>query len=557
MGGGATHGVIFYVTLALAISVTLNILLKRLGISQVIGYILTGTVVSYGLGLKHLADSRVLAEVAEFGIVFLMFTIGLELSLERLRSLKRYIFFNGGLQLVVTTAILFPVTHSLLGLDLTPSIIISLALPLSSTAVVMSYLKHSKEIHLPYGQHAMGMLIFQDLAVIPILLLIGFLRHQEVSLSLLLMDTLTGAAVITALFLVGRRVMSWILGFAAESGEEELFIGLVLVITVGASVGAHALGFTYSLGAFMAGVAVAETRYLHRVEADIAAFRDLLLGTFFVTVGLKIDIGYFAHHALRIVSMLVAVMVLKSLVIFLVVRLKASKNVAIESALALSQLGEFSFAIFALAMNGGLLEPALEQDLIMMVVLSLLITPFYLDKIHPLVSRYCCPEEPHAELLPPARKRGHIIVCGYSVVGKIVARDLRARGLDYLVVDNSLKHVNEGLDRGEPIVLGDLSRRRVAEALAVESASAVIVTLDNPEKKRLVCETVLAVNPRVNLVVKILTLEEKNLLADLKVPSMVDSKQEVAHILVDRALHPQPPQTPASESALQRSGSTQ
>ncbi len=547
MSSSATHGVIFYVTLALAISVALNIVLKRLGISQVIGYILTGTVVSYGLGLKQLADSQVLSEVAEFGIVFLMFTIGLELSLERLRSLKRYIFFNGSLQVVLTASLLFVILRYLLELDYTSSIIVSLALSLSSTAVVLGFLKQSKEIHLPYGQHAMGILIFQDLAVIPMLLLIGFLRHQEASLSLLVMDALFGVGAILALFLIGRRLVGWLLRFAAESGEEELFIGLVLVITIGASVGAHELGFTYSLGAFMAGVAVAETRYLHKVEADIVAFRDLLLGTFFVTVGLKIDLAYFVEHAGRILLLLVAVMLLKSLLIFLVVRIKASKNVALETALALAQLGEFSFAIFALAENGQLLDPALEQELIMMVVLSLMITPFYLGHIHRLVSRYCCPEEPHAELLPPTGHRDHVIVCGYSVVGKIVARDLRARGIDYLVVDNSMKHVSEGLDRGEPIYLGDLSRRQVAEALAVEHATAVIVTLDNPEKKRLVCETVLSVNPEVNLVVKILTLEEKQLLADLEIPSIIDSKLEVAHLLVDRALHPRSPERPMME----------
>ncbi len=530
------HEVILYVTLALAISVALNILFKRLGISQVIGYILTGTIIAYAFDLKHLADSRALGEIAEFGIVFLMFSIGLEMSLKRLKELKRFVFINGGLQVVVTAVILFLVTRYLLEIDVTSALIIALSLSLSSTAVVLAYLKHSKEIHLPYGQRAMGILIFQDIAVIPILLLIGFLQYREASVGLLLFDTLVGAGVIVLLFVVGRRLVGWILRFAAETGEEELFIGLVLVITVGASMGAHELGFTYSLGAFIAGMAIAETHYLHKVESDIAAFRDLLLGTFFVTVGLKIDLGYLVAHAGQVLLLLLAVMALKSLLIYAVVRPGSSRNVALESALSLAQIGEFSFAIFALAMNGGLLDSELEQTLIMMVVLSMVLTPFYLGRVHPLVSRYCCPEEPHVELAPLSGHSNHVVVCGYSVVGKIVARDLRARGIDYVVVDNSMKHVHEGLDRGEPIYLGDLSRRSVAEALSLEKASAVIVTLDNPEKKRLVCETVLEVNPDANLVVKILTLEEKALLADLNIREMVDSKQEVAHILVDRAM---------------------
>ncbi|RTZ74725.1 MAG: hypothetical protein DSZ02_04685 [Gammaproteobacteria bacterium] len=240
-----------------------------------------------------------------------------------------------------------------------------------------------------------------------------------------------------------------------------------------------------------------------------------------------------------IVLLLVLVMLLKSAIIFLIVRMSTHKAVALETALSLAQMGEFSFAIFALATSGKLLDPQLEQMLIMMVVLSMVITPFYLQRVHPAVSRLCCQEEPHEDLTPLSERSNHVIVCGYSVVGKIVARDLRTRGLDYVIIDNSLKHVKEGLDRGEPIYLGDLSKKPVAEALSLENAQAVIVTLDNPEKKRLVCETVLTVNPDAVLVVKIMTLEEKALLADLEISNIVDSKQEVAHILVERALNPE------------------
>jgi len=539
MSESAVQTVVLYVTSALAISVILNILLKRLGISQVIGYIATGTIIAYAFDLRHLNDSEVLEEIAEFGIVFLMFTIGLELSLGRLGTLKRFVFVDGSLQVVVTAVSVFVISHYLLDIELTSALIIALALALSSTAVVLSYLKHSKEIHLPYGQRAMGILVFQDIAVIPILLLIGLLQVREASISLLLFDTLLGAAVVLGLFLLGRPLTAWILRFAADTGEEELFIGLVLVITIGSSVVAHQFGFTYSLGAFLAGMAIAETKYLHKVEADIASFRDLLLGTFFVTVGLKIDLAYLFEHLGMIVLLLVTVMLLKSSIIFLIVRMSAHRMVALETALSLAQMGEFSFAIFALATSGKLLDPQLEQMLIMMVVLSMIITPFYLHRVHPLVSRFCCQEEPHEDLTPLSQRAGHVIVCGYSVVGKIVARDLRARGLDYVIIDNSLKHVKEGVDRGEPIYLGDLSKKTIAEALSLDNARAVIVTLDNPEKKRLVCETVLEVNPDAVLVVKIMTLEEKALLADLSISNIVDSKQEVAHILVERALNPE------------------
>ena len=536
MSQNAVQTVFFYITAALAISVVLNLFLKRLGISQVIGYIATGTIIAYAFDLRHLNDSRVLAEVAEFGIVFLMFTIGLELSLSRLRALKQHIFFNGGMQVLVTAGAMFLLVHRLFGVELVSSVIIAMALSLSSTAVVLSYLKHSKEIHLPYGQRSMGILVFQDIAVIPMLLLIGLLQNRHGDPSGVLLQTLVSFVIVLAIFLVARRFTTWVLRVGAESGEEELFIGLVLVLAVGASLAAHEAGFTYSLGAFLAGMAIAETKYLHKVEADMAPFRDLLLGTFFVSVGLKIDLGFFLEHWWKILAMLAVLMAMKALIIFVIVRLHASRTVALETALSLAQLGEFSFAIFALANNAGLLDPQLEQMLIMMVAFSLLITPFYLSRVHPLVSRLCCQEEPHEDLSPLSERRNHVIVCGYGIVGKIVARDLRVRREDYVVIDISLKHVREGLDRGEPVYLGDLSKKPVAEAISLENARAVIVTLDNPEKKRLICETVLEVNPKANLVVKIQTLGEKQLLADLEIPHIVDSKREVAHLLVDQAL---------------------
>ena len=281
---------------------------------------------------------------------------------------------------------------------------------------------------------------------------------------------------------------------------------------------------------------IAETKYHHKVEADIASFKDLLLGVFFITVGMKIDLAFFVTHFWNILGILAAVMALKSAIIFALIRLSSPTPVALKTALALAQIGEFSFAIFALAASDGLLEPSLQQYLIMMVVVSLVLTPFYLPKIHPLVVRFFQQEGLHDDLGTVAERRDHIIVCGYSTVGKFVADALKAKGMDYVVIDNSLKHVKEGLANGEPVFLGDLSKPAIAEALHTENASAVIVTLDNPEKKSLICETVLSINPGANLVVKILTLEEKTSLEALHVGHIVDGKHEVAKVLVDQAL---------------------
>lgn len=526
-----------YALAALAISVSLNLILKRFGISQVIGYIATGVILVYGFNLHHLRHDHSLEEIAEFGIVFLMFTIGLELSLPRLNTLKQIVFVNGALQVLLSALAVFAIAYGLFNLSITPSIIIASAFALSSTAVVLSYLKSSKEIHLPYGQRTMGILIFQDIAVIPILLLIGFLASDGGDWKSTLLHTTESAVLIMViLFYVGRPLMTWLLHFAADSGVEEFFLGSVLVIAIGASLLADAMGFTYSLGAFLAGVIIAETKYHKKVEVDIASFKDLLLGVFFVTVGMKIDLEFFAHNALTITGLLLATMLLKSIIIYGLIRLNSSRPIALKTAFALAQLGEFSFAIFALAATDGLLDPSLEQYLIMMVVVSLILTSFYLPKVHPFVLKRFRQEGLHSDLTPIAARHNHIIVCGYSTVGKFVTQKLRERGVEYVIIDNSHKHVMEGLAYGEPIYLGDLSKASSAEALHTENASAVMITLDNPEKKELICENVLSINPHANLVVKILTLEEKMKLEPLHIDHIVDGKEEVANVLVNQAL---------------------
>ncbi len=531
--------VLNYVIITLGISVILNLLLKRFGISQIIGYIMTGTIIVYLFDLRHMTDSHTLELVGEFGIVFLMFTIGLEISLQKLNSMKMDVFGNGLMQVGVTALLFYGVSHYLFEVPNIASVIISLAFSLSSTAVVLTFLKTSKEIHLPYGQRSMGILIFQDIAVIPILLLIGFLSVEDASVSEILFQTAWSAVLLVGLlFTVGKHVMTWLLHFSANSMEEELFMGSVLVIVFAASMAAHMAGFTYSLGAFVAGMIIAETKYHHKVETDIAPFKDLLLGTFFVTVGMKIDLVYFSQHIGPIVGVLLLVLVAKMLIIFTVMRLTSTRRTSLKTALALSQVGEFSFAVFALASSSKLMDSELIQFLVLVVVLSMIITPFLITKIGTITNKIFSKSQTLGNVI--LQKKGgrtnHVVICGYSVVGRFVVDKLHNRGVKYVIVDYSMKHVRQGLAKEEEIYWADISKPSILDALEVESASAVIVTLENLEKKHAVCQAVLNHAPNINLIVKVSSLEEKEALKDLPISVIVDGKREVAKVLVDEAL---------------------
>lgn len=532
------ENVLLYVIIALGISIVLNIFLKKLGVSQIIGYIFTGTIIVYAFGLRDVTDSHTLEMVGEFGIVFLMFTIGLEISLAKMNTMRKEIFGNGVMQVGFTAVVAYLIGHYAFALDEKSSIIIALAFGLSSTAVVLSYLKSTKEIYTPYGQRATGILIFQDIAVIPILILISFLMSDgEQSLFDIMSHTLMSAVVVIGLlFVVGKRVMTWLLHFSASSELDELFMGSVLFIVVSASLLANYMGFTYSLGAFVAGMIIAETKYHHKVEVDISPFKDILLGTFFVTVGMKIDVAFFMDNLFLIVGLFTMILLLKTGIMFALLRLSSSSSVALKTALSLSQVGEFSFVIFAVAGAGGLLDEELASLLVLIVIFSMVLTPFFIIRINAVVDALIKEKDFTTDMTPLAKRRDHVIVCGYSVVGKFVTKHLEEIDAPYVVVDNSHKHVSEALADGIEAYLGDASKLPILEALHIENAAAIIVTLDNMEKKRLICEAVLKHSKDVNLIVKVISLEEKEELKDLGITTIVDGKVEVARVLVERMM---------------------
>ena len=529
---------LLYVIVALGISIVLNIILKKIGISQIIGYIFTGTIIVYAFDLHSAVHSHELELIGEFGIVFLMFTIGLEISLAKMGSMKQEIFGNGLLQVGLTTLVVYLGAHYLFALDAKSAIIVALAFSLSSTAVVLSYLKSSKEIYTPYGQKATGILIFQDIAVIPILIFIGFLTSEGgESIYVILGHTLLSAfIVLLLLFVVGKYIVTWLLHFSASSELDELFMGSVLFIVVGASLFASFMGFTYSLGAFVAGMVIAETRYHHKVEADIAPFKDILLGTFFVTVGMKVDLSVFMSNIGTIVGLFVLVLVLKTLLIYLVLKFSQSSATSLKTALSLSQVGEFSFVIFAVASAGNILDDSLISLLVLVVIFSMVLTPFFITRINAFVEGVIKESDVITDMSPLQSRQDHVIVCGYSVVGKFVTKHLEEFDAPYVVVDNSNKHVKEALKDGIEAYLGDASKVAILNALNIEKAAAIIVTLDNIDKKRLICESILKHSKNANLIVKVVSLEEKKKLADLDITVIVDGKVEVARVLVERML---------------------
>ncbi|ASP47241.1 cation:proton antiporter [Cognaticolwellia beringensis] len=528
--------ILVIIAISLALASVINIVLTKFSISHIIGYIITGTIVSNFFDFNGSTTPHSLELIGEFGIVFLMFTIGLEMSFSKLGKMKELIFFNGFVQVALSSLVIYVMSFYVFNVAPIPSLIIALAFSLSSTAIVLPYLKKSKDIVTPYGKKSVAILVFQDLAVIPILLLMGFLSNNELSMTDILLKTVLYAGVIILfMFTIGKKIIAWLLHFSASARMEELFLSSVFTIVVGASLIAHEMGFTYSLGAFIAGMIIAETKFHIKVESDIASYKDLLLGAFFFAIGTKIDVFYFISNLHWVLGVLALVMIIKAVIIYLLIKIKSNKSESIKSAVALCQVGEFSFAIFAMAINYELLSESLGSFLILITVLSMILTPFMVGNIYKLAAIFVV-EFFESDKITTVKATNHTIVCGFAILGRIVAKELSNKGVSFLIISDNLQHVILARKRGYDAYFGHLDKAPVLEALRVDQTNSIIVTVNSLVNKQIICSAVLAHYPNAKLVVKVNTLEEKAALADIKISSFVHAQHETAALLVKQSM---------------------
>ncbi len=528
--------ILIIIAVSLALASVINIVLAKFSISHIVGYIITGTLVSSYFDFNGSSNLHSLDLIGEFGIVFLMFTIGLEMSFAKLGKMKELIFFNGFVQLTGSAIVIFILAFYAFNIDAISSLIVALSFSLSSTAIVLPYLKKSKDIVTPYGKKTVAILVFQDIAVIPILLLMSFLSNNELSLTDVLLKTILYASIIIIfMFTIGKKIISWLLHFSSNARMEELFLSSVFTIVLGASLIAHELGFTYSLGAFIAGMIIAETKFHIKVESDIASYKDLLLGAFFFSIGTKIDVLYFISNLHWVLGILMLVMFIKAIIVYLLMRAKSNKSESIKSAIALCQVGEFSFAIFALALNQNILSENIASFLILITVLSMILTPFMVGNIYKLAALFVV-EFFEADKINTVNVNNHTIVCGFAILGRIVAKELSNKGVSFLIISDNLQHVLLARKRGYDAYFGHLDKQPVLESLKVEQTSSIIITVNTLKNKQIICQAVLDYYPDANLIVKVNTLEEKAAMSDIKINSFVHAQHETAMLLVKQSM---------------------
>ncbi len=466
---------------------------RLLKLPAMLGYLLVGVVIGPN-ALALARDSAGVRYLAEFGVVFLMFVIGLEFNLPKLRSMRRLVFGLGLGQVALTMAgamlgnlmltVLFSYTARAWELSWPGALTLGAALAMSSTAIVAKMMAERLELESEHGRRVMGVLLFQDLAVVPLLVLIPALSQDGGDLLRTMGLALAKAAALLALLLWGGpKLMRWWLTEVARRKSEELFVLNILLITLGLSWLTEHAGLSLALGAFVAGMLIAETQFKHQVETDIRPFHDVLLGLFFITIGMKLDWRPVLAEWPLVLMLSVVPVLAKALLVTLLARaFRAPPGVAIRTGLYLAQAGEFGFVLLSLAAEQGLVAQQWMSPVLASMVLSMLATPFIIMHSNAIVMRVSANDwlMQSVQLTSIAKKairtEAHVIICGYGRSGQNLARLLEQEGIPYMALDLDPDRVRQAAAAGQSVVFGDAARLPALMAAGLARASAVVVS---------------------------------------------------------------------------------
>ena len=532
------------IVIVLLVSVITVILCRKFNIPSMLGYLLVGFLAGPGM-LSLIPKSHATDYLGEIGIVFLMFSIGLEFSLPKLRAMRRLVFGLGGLQVGVTMLSVMGILM-LTGVPFNWAFAVSGALAMSSTAIVSRILSEKTELGQPHGQMAMGVLLMQDIAVVPLMILIPALSGNGGEGSLWVALGLAGLKMLITLgvlFVVGSKVMSRWFRLVAKRKSSELFMINVLLVTLGVAYLTELEGLSMALGAFVAGMLLSETEYRFQVEDDIRPFRDILLGFFFITVGMKLDVQALIGGWRQVLMLLVILLILKALVVFAIAfKMRHSVGDSLKTALYLAQGGEFGFVMLAIAGQLDMVSPELEQAATAAVLLSMIIAPFVLGSSDALVGRLVKSSwdmkslDLHSMLVETMSKSDHVLVIGFGRGGQTVGRVLAQEGIPYFALDLDIARVQVARSAGEPVSFGDAKRREVLEAAGLGRAKMVVVTLNNMHETQHVLDNVLSMYPNMPVYVRATNDDYVKTFTDMGAEEAVSDTKETGLVLAGYAM---------------------
>ncbi len=523
--------ILINVIILLGTAVFIVSILKRLRLSPVLGYLIAGAAIGdHGLKIVTYDQTKLLGEL---GVVFLLFAIGLELSFERLKAMRRYVFGLGSLQ-VLTTAIVIAGAMVLIDGNSSAAIITGGGLALSSTALVMQVIEENRSQSTQIGRVSLAILLLQDLAVVPLLVVVPLLADSnKASLAAALgIALLKAVTALLTIFIVGRVFLRPVFSFISSESNNasELPISMTLLIVLSAAWATETFGLSLALGAFVAGVLVAETEFRLQAEESIYPFKSLFLGLFFMTVGMNIDALEMYEKISHILTLSIALIGIKTLIITaFCILFGFNKGVAFYSGLLLSQGGEFGFILFSLGKDSGVLEESTADILLLVVTFTMALTPLLAalgKKIAEKVDKGLGKTPTQMIELGARDLTNHIIIAGLGNTGKMVARVLEAEGISYVILDLDDDRVKEELSNGLPVFKGDVSQADTLKALGTERAFAIILTMNNQVTIKKSLKTISGNYQDIPVVVKLKNLKNAREFYDLGATTIIPESYE-------------------------------
>ncbi len=521
------------VVILLSVAIFVVITFKKLKLSPVLGYFVAGAIIG-DYGLKIVVYDQI-HNLAEYGVVFLLYAIGLELSIERLKAMRKYVFGLGSLQVIITSVMVAGAVTLFDGDGNSAAVIIGGGLALSSTAVVLQVLDDTRSQSTQVGRISFAILLLQDFAVVPLLVIIPKLAGENLSsLPLEILISIGKAAIaLISIFIIGRVFFRPVFGLIStenESSSNELFIAATLLIALAAAFGTEYMGLSLALGAFTAGVLVAETEFQLKAEESIYPFKGLLLGLFFMSVGMTIDLNEVYSQISTILMFTMSLILVKTLIITgLCILFRFNTGVAIHAGLMLSQGGEFAFILFKLGMSEHILSQETGNLLLLIVTFSMALTPLlsYIgSKIEFMIDDD--PEKaPNLVIERGARDlNNHVIIAGFGRVGKMVARVLEAESVNYIVIDINSDIVKEEDMNGFPIFKGDISQLEMLVAAGADRALSVIVAISNPVTQKKSLKSISKNFPELPIILRTSDLRHSSELYELGATILVPEDYE-------------------------------
>ncbi len=520
----------------LGFAVVIVIVFHKLKLPPIAGFILSGILVGpQGFGLIN--DAHQVEILAEIGVALLLFGIGVELALGKLKRLWKLALIGGLLQVGISAAVTFAIAR-LFGLSNSPAIFIGLVFALSSTAIVLRGLQQRGEVDAPHGRLILGILVFQDFAVIPIMLVIPLITGMELKAGVFLVTLLKSAGIVIIVLLLALLIVPQILKLVARTRQRQLFVLTVFLICMGTAWLVTKSGASLAVGAFLAGLVVSGSEYRHQALADMISFREVFASLFFVSIGMLLSPSMIYNNLPIIVGLLAAILFGKSLIVFIAgIVMRMPLRVSLIAAIALAQIGEFSFILLFSVKGSGLISGTLENSLVSAAILSMFLTPFAMSfgpKLATGLGRFkrftgfveVKSVEEATETI--GRMRDHIIICGYGFAGRELSQVLEVNHLPYLIVDINIENVKRASRETGKAVFGDVTNPDVLSKLEIENASELMILINDPSASEQAVRVARDLAPKLFITVRTFYLLDVQSMIAAGADEIVPAEREAA-----------------------------